>query len=149
MIQKFGSDTMHVDVYFNLHKRMFSVRSRMKHNYGKVIVHCNGVVIENPKGVVSEKGRQRVLASKQKNVHAVVRGNLRSIWIADGFTPVPFPEAYEGTGFQRWHYDPYEVSEFVLAKSRKPVNAMKWKSVTMFGYPDRSTEVWGIRSDDV
>jgi hypothetical protein len=62
---------MKVDVYFNLHKKLLSVRHK-----GRVIHHSNYVKIVNPTFVVSEAGRQRVLREKRKNVHAFVRGEL-------------------------------------------------------------------------
>ena len=62
-----------VEVYFNLHKRVFSVRSCKT---GRVIHHAKDVHIVNPKFVVREGGRQRVLRERKKNVHAFVRGNL-------------------------------------------------------------------------
>lgn len=57
------------DIYWNSHKGLFSVREK-----GKVIGHAERVLIDEPQFVVSEAGRQRVLASGQKNVHAFVRG---------------------------------------------------------------------------
>lgn len=62
---------MKCDVYYNLNKRTFSVRYK-----GKVIRHSDLVFLENPKFIVSEKGRQRVLKKRRKNVHAVVRGEV-------------------------------------------------------------------------
>ena len=43
---------MRVEVYYNLHKNVFSVRHK-----GKVIAWGNRVTIENPEYVVREKGR--------------------------------------------------------------------------------------------
>ena len=53
---------MKVDVYFNLHKKLLSVRHK-----GRVIHHSNYVKIINPTFVVSEAGRQRVIREKRKN----------------------------------------------------------------------------------
>jgi hypothetical protein len=54
-------------IYFNLHKHCYSVRYK-----GKVILHttkidCTGVTFS-----VSQKGRERVLKEKRKNVHAFI-----------------------------------------------------------------------------
>ena len=65
---------MRVEVYYNLHKNVFSVRHK-----GKVIAWGNRVTIENPEYVVREKGRQKVLEEGRKNVHAFVRGTLSDI----------------------------------------------------------------------
>ena len=66
-----GENKMLVDVYFNLHRKCFSVRcakSRL------VIAHRDEVLLEDVTFKVSEAGRQRVLREKKKNVHAVMRG---------------------------------------------------------------------------
>lgn len=60
-----------VDVYFNLHKRIWSCRCRKK---GLVKKHAP--VFIAPLGaslVVRESGRQRVLKEQRKNVHAFAR----------------------------------------------------------------------------
>ena len=63
---------MRVEVYFNLHKKVFSVRSVMT---GRVILHTDKVHISNPKFVVRKSGRDKVLRERKKNVHAFVRGD--------------------------------------------------------------------------
>ena len=47
-----------VEVYFNLHKKLFSVRDCKT---GRVIDHTNHVAIANPQFVVRKAGRERVL----------------------------------------------------------------------------------------
>jgi hypothetical protein len=58
-----------IEVYKNLHKNCFSVRQQ-----GKVIGHTDSLCIEKCIFYVSIKGRERVISSKQKNVHATVKG---------------------------------------------------------------------------
>lgn len=62
-----------VFVYFNLHKKVFSVKDVKT---GRVIAHANTVKLQNAYPKVSEKGRQRVLKEQRKNVHAGIRGEL-------------------------------------------------------------------------
>lgn len=62
---------MRVEVYFNLHKYTWSVRSART---GRVILHTNKVHIRDPEFVVRQAGRERVLREGKKNVHAFVRG---------------------------------------------------------------------------
>lgn len=62
---------MRVEVYFNLHKYIWSVRSAKT---GRVILHTDKVHIRNPEFVVRQAGRERVLREGKKNVHAFVRG---------------------------------------------------------------------------
>jgi hypothetical protein len=58
-----------VRVYYNLHKKKFSVKSG-KH----VVAYLGTIDLIDVKFIVNEKGRQRVLKSGQKNVHAFVEG---------------------------------------------------------------------------
>lgn len=58
-------------LYRNLHKNQFSIRYK-----GLVIKHINYQIMKNVEFKVSEKGRKRVLKEKQKNVHAMVAGDL-------------------------------------------------------------------------
>lgn len=62
---------MKVFVYWNLHKYVFSVKYR-----GRVIAHARDFILADADFVVSEAGRQRVLASGRKNVHAGIKGEM-------------------------------------------------------------------------
>lgn len=83
-----------VEVYFNLHKRLFSVRSK-----GRVIEHTRHIAIKGAKFVVQPAGRAKVLREKKKNVHAFVRGSRDR---DDVLVPSPV-HAY---------YNPYEGDKF-------------------------------------
>lgn len=63
---------MKVDVYWNVHLGCYSIRHK-----GVVIGHAHKLLIEKPRYVVNQAGRARVLATKRKEVHAFVRGDLR------------------------------------------------------------------------
>ncbi len=58
-----------VYVYFNLHKKCWSVRQS-----GKVVKHTDRISLKDAKYLVGEAGRKRVLKEKKKNVHAGVSG---------------------------------------------------------------------------
>ena len=60
-----------VEVYFNLHKKCWSVRQA-----GVPVVHTDFVEIKDPQFVVQQGGNARVRREKKKNVHAFVRGYL-------------------------------------------------------------------------
>jgi len=63
------------DVYKNLHRGCWSVRSRERGDrYGRVVAHLDDVLVEDARFVVSQAGRRRVIAEGRKNVHAYVRG---------------------------------------------------------------------------
>ena len=121
---------MRVDVYFNIHKKLFSIRSREPETRGLVIAHSRSVTLLNPRAVVSEKGRQRVLKEQRKNVHAVIRG----IWN---------PDAEPFTAGLQWYYNPYTIHTFAVLKKApvkgerirfgdyEPVNDFQWHGVTL------------------
>ena len=67
---------MKVFVYFNLHRKLFSVKALEGPDKGKVIGHTTYLWLKDVTFKVSEAGRQRVLREKRKNVHAGVVGNF-------------------------------------------------------------------------
>jgi len=66
---------MKVRVYYNLHKKLLSVQSKVKNGW-RVISHESSVALRDVEFKVSEAGRQRVLREKRKNVHAFIEGTL-------------------------------------------------------------------------
>ena len=60
---------MKVEVYWNLRKKCYSVRSK-----GKVIAHVPFITLKDVEWVVQPGGRRRVRRQKRKNVHAFARG---------------------------------------------------------------------------
>jgi hypothetical protein len=106
---------MRVEVYYNLHKNVFSVRHK-----GKVIAWGNRVTIENPEYVVREKGRQKVLKEGRKNVHAFVRGTLSDIDIFNDHYGSMRPMPQEVT------YNPYKYDSFMASHTNQPIKRAKW-----------------------
>ena len=108
---------MRVEVYYNLHKHVFSVRHK-----GRVIAWTNVVAIENPEYVVRQSGRQRVLKEGRKNVHAFVRGdmldhnNINHDFITYNLSLVG----------DRVTYNPYKYKSFVYKDSEKPIHRSEW-----------------------
>lgn len=96
-----------VKVYFNLHKKLFSVQDAKT---GLVIGHTPAINLNDCQFKVSEAGRQRVLREKKKNVHAFVIGH----YVADT----------EGTETEKANYNPYKYSSFVDSKEQ-PLQAAK------------------------
>jgi len=62
---------MRVEVYFNLPRKIWSVRDL---STGLVVDHVDEITIQDPVFVVQPAGRAKVLREGRKNVHAVVRG---------------------------------------------------------------------------
>ena len=60
-----------VDVYKNLHNNKYSIKQN-----NIVIGHSNDFYMMIDQCKVSESGRQRVIQTKQKNAHAVLKGRV-------------------------------------------------------------------------
>lgn len=109
------SEDMKADVYFNLHKRVWSLRDRTS---GRVEAHARVVYSAFPvRMVVREAGRRRVLETKQKNVHAFARfdtcGHSDDVasWLA-------FAETLDKVALS---YNPYRGGTFYAKPSGAPV----------------------------
>ena len=96
-----------VFVYFNLHKKTWSIKALEGPEKGRVIGHRDHVVLVEATPKVSEAGRKRVLLEKRKNVHAGIVG----YWEADETAEMYFDnltlEPYDIT------YNPYKYDSFV------------------------------------
>jgi hypothetical protein len=93
---------MKVFVYFNLHKRLFSIKALEGEHKGKVVAHLSYVALDNPKFKVSKAGRERVLREGRKNVHAGVVGDFSpSVLSADKIV------------WEKIRYNPYLYDSFV------------------------------------
>jgi len=115
---------MRVEVYFNLHKKTFSVRDCKT---GRVVKHTNDITILEPKFVVRKAGRERVLRERKKNVHAFVRGimfHYHTVFFAPDTTT-------EVT------YNPYKHSTFVIKSTEEAVD--KAKIAVLSTNPDEGT----------
>jgi hypothetical protein len=103
---------MRVEVYFNLHKRLWSVRQC---STGRVILHTDKVHIRDAKFVVHKAGRERVLREGKKNVHAFVRGEATHF---DDFDP-------DYLDYTLVSYNPYKHDTFVDVCDVRPVRTAK------------------------
>lgn len=99
-----------VFVYFNLHKKLFSIRDVKT---GRVVAHLKHVLLSEATFKVSEAGRQRVLLEKRKNVHAGVRGKYRGTRYG-AYSEI----ALNGSV----RYNPYETPYFIDTVTQEPVH---------------------------
>lgn len=68
--------SIRVRVYRNLNNGLLSIQS----TGGKLILaHCKSIRLVDAKFLVSEKGRQRVIANSRKDVHAYVEGFVAQV----------------------------------------------------------------------
>lgn len=100
---------MRVFVYFNLHKKLWSVRALDGERRGRIVAHAQDLCLADCVFKVSEAGRQRVLRERCKNVHAGVVGTLVSSGLPEG-AACP----------TRITYDPYRFATFVDAETLAP-----------------------------
>ena len=109
-----------VKVYFNLHKKVWSVLYMTPKGW-RLGCHLPELVLDNVTWKVSEAGRQRVIREKRKNVHAFGIGYMQSI-----LSPVPTGE------WKKVRYNPYEMGSFQV--DGQPIS----KSVQVKFNQDRS-----------
>lgn len=111
-----------VKVYFNLHKKCFSI---MDVKTGLVIAHADAVNLHNVEFKVSETGRQRVIREKKKNVHAFVIGEYQG--------------AFVGQEKRSAYYNPYKTSHFLDEDGH---GLLKVASVTCVNKQIKYSERW-------
>ena len=103
---------MRVFVYYNLHRKLWSVKALEGPRKGLVVAHSHAVLLQDATPKVSEAGRQRVLKEKRKNVHAGIVGQLVPMGVEGSFPG--FPGGPEVT------YNPYKYAGFVYKGDERP-----------------------------
>ena len=98
--------TKTVEVYKNLHKQMWSVRQG-----GKVLEHCETIMLRDCRFVVQPAGRAKVLRERKKNVHAFIRGYVSSIATANA----------EYTTSRVVTYNPYKYPHFYCKEDERKI----------------------------
>jgi hypothetical protein len=101
-----------VFVYYNLHKLCWSVKSLSGEFKGKVVAHLDLIYLKDTTFKVSQKGRDRVLKEKVKNVHAGIVGIVSDKNETDYEIQVS--------------YNPYKHSFFYHKKDSSPILSAKY-----------------------
>ena len=114
-----------IEVYFNLHKKTWSVRQS-----GKVIMHTNYIQVKDPQYVVSQKGNERVRREKRKNVHAFVRGYHMS--------ELPLMPSQ----VQFVSYNPYKNSSFVIRNTDNSICSSPYAALEVINQKPRVEALW-------
>jgi len=99
---------MKVFVYRNLHKKCWSVKALSGPHKGLVIAHLKELTLVDCIFRVSEAGRQRVIKTKRKNVHAGVVGYLTTTEASPSMKKV--------------RYNPYEAGCFKFVETKEPIH---------------------------
>ncbi|AHI29718.1 hypothetical protein [Marinobacter similis] len=93
---------MRVEVYWNLHKKLWSVRALEGDNKGRVVAHVHSLTLRECSYVVQPAGQAKVRAEKRKVVHAFVRGTaVEGHFLSGAMYPIT--------------YNPYRDDTFVTA----------------------------------
>ena len=110
----------YVQVYRNLHRtsvggtHVYSVRG----DDGRVKKHVENLTLKDCSFRVGEKGRQRVLREKRKNVHAYIQGKECK---NDKF---PMENSI------KVQYNPYKNKFFINTETNKPIFEAKWVQIS-------------------
>jgi hypothetical protein len=109
------------DVYWNVTRKCFSLRP---HDTMRVCDYTDSILLDQATFHVNEAGRQRVLRTKEKNVHAWVTGyprTYRSLVTDEDMPPLNiFP--YRELTVRNVTYNPYKYNSFVrMDKTFEPV----------------------------
>jgi hypothetical protein len=115
---------MKVFVYFNLHKKLFSVKALEGSQKGRVVAHVVEAMLYDAKLKVSQSGRERVIREKRKNVHAGVQGD----WFGGG----TFLAHQMARTARPITYNPYKYSSFVFKDTENPVHQMKEVALVVY-----------------
>lgn len=67
---------MRVSVYFNLHRKCFSIRAEEGPEKGRVLAHADNLGLRSVTMSVGQAGNRKVRETGKKNVHAFMRGLL-------------------------------------------------------------------------
>lgn len=121
-----------VFIYRNLNRvgHTYSIKSLEGISKGKVIGYAPRIVVENAQLVVSQAGRDRVLKTKRKNVHAGVVGDLVMVsgWITRMHnSKAEFKYCNEEDFIKNFPigtpitYNPYFYKSFVVANTNRPI----------------------------
>ena len=108
-------DGTHIDVYYNLHHDILSLR-----DHGLVEAHAPAAFLSNVEFVVNQAGRERVVSEGRKNVHAFVRGDVRAI--------PPYAELAHLKPVAVT-YNPYKFTSFVERATLAPIFGAKYVAV--------------------
>jgi hypothetical protein len=100
--------TKKVRIYRNLNTGTLSAQEKTSKGW-RVTMHPSRIKLKNAKFKVNQTGRKKVLKDKQKNVHAVIEGEL-----------VDTKSTIDG---QKIIYDPYKTSQFMLKSGKKVFEA--------------------------
>ena len=99
-----------VMVYYNLHKKTFSVQKS-----GLILLHADYVKLKNVEFRVRKGGKEKVRKEKSKNVHAFVIGDIIE------YCEYPCSDIPTNVDGDVVTYNPYKYDSFVLKNTEEPI----------------------------
>jgi hypothetical protein len=102
-----------IKVYKNLHKDCYSIKQGTL-----VVAHAERLCLSNVEFLVNEKNRQKVIKTKQKNVHAFIKGYYETSGM--GTT------AEKADCGLQVYYNPYKTSSFIDKILEKPLKGARF-----------------------
>ena len=102
------------EIYYNLNKHVFSIRAK------KTVSYARMVLVDNPKFVVRQGGRNAVLRDRQKNVHAFIKGVMQEL-----------ASAPNTDGLRKVSYNPYKHGFFYDVHTDEPIYDAKYAVLTL------------------
>ena len=127
---------MKVFVYFNLHRKLFSIKALEGDMKGRVIAHRHTVLINDATFKVSEAGRQRVIREQRKNVHAGVSGTWINVDAGRGLHSFVIINGSAIT------YNPYKYNTFVHLYGEHPITSARLVALTVSESKRASIHTW-------
>lgn len=105
-----------VEVYFNIHKSGFSIKSIDKRNpnKGKVIGYADHVQLKDCKFACSKSGITKVREEKRKRVCAVVRGTFLNT------------DQMNAESLVQIYFNPYKTNFFIDTESQKAIDTTEF-----------------------
>lgn len=128
---------MKVFVYFNLHRKCFSIKALEGKDKGRVVAHRDDVLLFDATFKVSETGRQRVLRERKKNVHAGVVGYWDEVG-SDYLTTIN-RITVNGTPVT---YNPYKYDSFVHLYGEYTIKTGRLVALTVTENKRSRINVW-------
>lgn len=108
---------MDVQVYWNIPKKCFSIRSK-----GKVVDHRSFLIMKDCEYHVNENGRKKVIETKRKNVHAYIKGTLLEESSSE-YLQIATEALFHKSFIE---YNPYVHTKFKNKKTGSTVEKSKW-----------------------
>ena len=124
-------ESRRVYVYKNLHRNCYSVRQD-----GLVKMHTDGICLYDAQFRVGKKGRERVLETGVKNVHAGVSGYIDTDWDLQQSPPTNFRSVIYNP--KKWATFIYGSNKAITATNHKPIF---WASSARLSHVDGKARI--------